>query len=493
MASEYGEVAGVIGATTALGWFLPVTYHTFGPIYLLMVVILSLRVGRWPVMAAAVLSSIAWNFVFMPPQMSFSVLDIDDGLMLGTYFVTALIGGLLTSRIRTQERDERQRERRATALFHLTRELAVARTLDETADTALREADELFQGKTALLLLSTDRVLKAHPLGSLALRPDDLATANVALREVRALGRFTGELTGLECMFLPMLRADQVLGVFVVRLPAEVVKLTVAQRDLIDGFTALIAMLVEREQLCAAREREKLLAESERLHRTILDCVSHELKTPLSVLRTAGEKIDTPDGERRSILAREIRTATQRLDHLVANLLNQTRLESGRLQPEMDWCEVQEIIGVARRAVGAALDCRPIKIEIAPDMPLFMADAALLEQVIANLLLNATRYTPAGTAIALSAGVDASTDRIFIAISDSGPGILAEMLPNLFQKFSRGTRQPGGGVGLGLSIVRGFTQAQGGDVTVSSSETGGARFTVYLPHVAHCHVPNDEI
>ncbi|HEY4249254.1 MAG TPA: ATP-binding protein [Lacunisphaera sp.] len=490
---EFSEVVVAVGFVTCAGRFLPLTYHAFGPIYLLMVVMLSLRVGRWPVMAAALLSAIAWNFVFMPPRMSFSVLDVDDALMLGTYFTAALIGGLLTTRIHEQEKDERQRERRATALFHLTRELAAVRTLDETARTALREADDLFQARTALLLLSSDGQLKPHPLSSLKLRESDLEVARSTLHHARPNGRFMDDRSTADYTYLPMVRAEQVLGVFVLSLPADIARLTPVQRDLIHGFGAQIAMLVEREQLCAARESEKLLAESERLHRTLLDCVSHELKTPLAVLRAAGEKIDTPDADRRANLTEEIRQATQRLDHLVANLLNQTRLESGRLKPELDWCEVQDVLGAARRAVGRELAGRPITIDIAADMPLFMADAVLLEQVVSNVLLNAALHTPAGTAITLSAGRDRLTERVFISISDQGSGIAAGVLPLLFQKFFRGASRPAGGLGLGLSIVRGFTLAQGGEVVVSRSKAGGACFTIYLPHLDHSRVPDDEL
>ena len=189
-----------------------------------------------------------------------------------------------------------------------------------------------------------------------------------------------------------------------------------------EGFTAQIALLVEREQLSAIHEREKLLAESDRLHRTLLDSVSHELKTPLAVLRSAGERLDAGDAEKRQSLTLEIRTATRRLDHLVANLLNQSRLESGGLKPQLDWCEIRGLIGAARRAVGDALNGRSIKIEIAEDLPLFMADAVLMEHVLANLLLNAALHTPAGSPIRISAGLDREHARVFIAVADSGPG-----------------------------------------------------------------------
>jgi two-component system sensor histidine kinase KdpD len=292
-----------------------------------------------------------------------------------------------------------------------------------------------------------------------------------------------------------MLRADQVLGVFAVRLPAELTDLPPVQRDLIEGFAAQIALLVEREHLRAASEREKLFAESDRLHRTLLDSVSHELKTPLAVLRSAGAKLDTDDRRKRAGLAVEIRTATSRLDHLVANLLNQTRLESGGLKPELDWCDVRDIVNAGRRLVGDALDGRPFKMEIPADMPLFLTDAPLMEQVLANLLLNAALHTPAGSPIRVGAGLEqrvGQPPRIFISVADRGPGIPAELRENLFQKFRRGAAARAGGLGLGLSIVRGFVLSQGGEVMARDNPEGGACFTVYLPYSVHGNVPNDE-
>ncbi len=343
-AREYAEVVGVIAAVTVMGGFfmprygLNLSYGAFGHIYLLAVIALSLRVGRGPALAAAVVSAVAWDYVFVPPQMSFSVLNLDDTLELATYFVVALIGGQLTARV---------------------------------------------------------------------------------------------------------------------------------------------------------REREKLFAEAE-LHRTLLDSVSHELKTPLAVLRTAAEKIDTSDPQKRTRLTDEIRTATSRLDHLVANLLNQTRLESRGLRSQPDWCDARDIISAARRTVADALAGRPLKVEIPTDMPLFMADAPLLEQSVANLLLNAALHTPAASAVSVTVGMDQRGARVFIAVADRGPGIPPELRENLFQKFRRGQTARAGGLGLGLSIVRGFTLAQGGEVVASDNPQGGATFTIWLPHTSHGSVPGDE-
>ena len=490
---DYLEVLGVIAAVTVVGWFLPVSYHALGHIYLLVVILLCLRVGRWPVLFAAVLSAVVWNYVFMPPRMSFSVLDFDDGILLGIYFVVAIIAGQLTARIRAQERHERLREQRSTALFHLTRALAGARSLDAAVESALHQAENLFNAQTALLLTREKGGLTPHAAGSFRLDEQEHAVAEWAAHNRREAGRFTGVLGYAEGLHLPMRRAHHILGIFSVRLPAEIVELTPVHRDFLEGFAAQIALLVEREQLRAASEREKFFAESDRLHRTLLDSVSHELKTPLAVLRSAGEKLDTDDARKRAGLTAEIRTATRRLDHLVANLLNQTRLEAGGLKPQLDWCDARDLVNAGRRAVGDALAGRPFQLEIPADLPLFMADAPLMEQVIANLLLNAALHTPAGSPIRVSAGLeDPLKCRIFLRVADRGPGLPLELRENLFQKLRRGRAARAGGLGLGLSIVRGFMLAQGGEVVAGDNPEGGACFSVYLPHAPHGNVPNDE-
>jgi len=488
---EFLEVLGAIAAVTIAGWFAPFSYHALGHVYLLAVIVLCLRVGRWPALVAAIVSGLVWNYVFMPPRLSFSVLNFDDGLLLGTYFVVALIAGQLTARIRAQERSERQREQRATALFLLTRVLTGARTFDEAAAASLRQADELFDAQTALLLPGENGILAPHPAGSFVLNDAEHALAEWTRRNHHEAGRFTQVSPRAAALHLPLRRAGAVLGVLVLRLPEAACFSTPEQRELFGAFAAQIALLVEREHLRAAGEREKLLAESDRLHRTLLDCVSHELKTPLAVLRSAAENLPKAEPVRRNNLAGEILTATSRLDRVVANLLNQTRLESGAVRPQLDWCDARDLVSAARRGLGETLADRPIKIEIPADMPLFMADAPLMEQVIANLLHNAAHHTPAGTPLHVIAGVDGAQARVFLTVADRGPGLAPELKGSLFQKFQRGHDTKSAGLGLGLSIVHGLMRAQGGEVEAGNNAGPGARFTLYLPHTLHGCVPHE--
>jgi len=175
----------------------------------------------------------------------------------------------------------------------------------------------------------------------------------------------------------------------------------------------------------------------------------------------------------------------------VNNLLDQTRLESGALKPRLDWCDGHDLVNAAVEGVSDSLNGHPFETDIPKDLPLFRADAALMEQVIANLLLNSALHTPAETPIFLAAGVDTAKARIFFTVADRGPGLPAAMRGRLFQKFQRGDAAKAGGLGLGLSIIRGFVTAQGGDVVAGENPGGGAVLTVYLPYKPHGDVPEE--
>jgi two-component system sensor histidine kinase KdpD len=443
------------------------------------------------VLVAGVVSALTWDFLFIPPLFTFYIGKLEDGIMFGTYIVVALIAGQLTARIRAQERHERLREERATALFHVTQALSSARTLDDAVFAALRQTDTLFAAQSALLLASDDGGgLTPHFAGSFTMTDKELGVADWVWRNRKKAGRFTDTLPASEGFHVPLVREDAVLGVLVVRVPPEAA-LTLAQRDLAESFAAQLALLVEREQLRAASEREKLLGESEKLHRALLDGVSHELKTPLAVLGGAAENLAGADEPTRAVLVGEIRTATRRLNRLVNNLLDQTRLESGALRPKPDWCDANDLVNAAFDGVRDSLAAHPFETAVPADMPLFRADAALMEQVIANLILNAALHTPAGTPIFLAAGVDGARARVFFTVADRGPGLPPEMRERLFQKFQRGDAARAGGLGLGLSIIRGFVGAQGGEIVAGENPGGGAVFTVYLPYTPHGSVPSE--
>lgn len=487
-AREYAQAALVVALVTGVGLLLPGRYYlAVGLVQLLGIILLGLRVGRWPVLLAAVVGALAWNFLFIPPRFTFQIGRIEDALLFVAYLAVALVSGQLTARVRAQAADEHARERRATALFHLTRALAEARDLDEATASALRQIDELFSARSTLLLATADGAEpgEAHPAASVVLDEKERGVARLALQRRRPSGRFTDTLPGCAGYYLPLLRDDAALGVLGIHVPPGS-SLTLEQRDLLDAFARQLALMVERERLLAARRRESLLAESEKLHRALLDSVSHELRTPLTVIAGALETLaaDAAPTGRAELLA-ETRLATARLTRLVGNLLDQTRLESGALRPRPDWCDPRDLVNAALDDARDALEANrhPVSAELPDDLPPIRADFALTEQALANLLLNAARHTPPGTPVFITAGIERGGARAFFTVADHGPGLPAAMKGRLFQKFVRGDAARAGGLGLGLSIVHGFIAAQGGTVVVGENpDRRGAVFTLYLPH-----------
>ncbi len=481
---EYGGALGTIVAVTLVSWFLVrVTgYQAIGQLYLLAGVVLSLRVGRGPMFAAAVGSALLWNFFFIPPRFTLGIARVEDGMMFGAYFVVALVAGQLTARIRAQERLERIREDRATALFNLTRALSAARTLDDGVFAALRQADLLFGAQTALLLGGEPGGPGVpHFASSLTLTEKEHDVAGWAMRNRRTAGRFTHTMPAVAGFHVPLVRENRALGVLVVVVPTRA-SLTLAQRDLIEGFAAQIALLVEREQLHAAVAREQLLIKSEHLHRVLLDSVSHELRTPLAVITSAVENLPGAGPAARTTLLAEIRAAARRLNRLVGHLLDQTRLESGTLRPRPGWCDLRDLINAAADDIRDALTEHPLEVDLPDGLPPVSADFTLTQQALANLLLNAALHTPAGTPILVTAGLEPERSRVFFRVADRGPGLPAAMQGRWFQKFQRGDAARAGGLGLGLAIVRGFIGAQGGEIVAGANPGGGAVFTIYLPH-----------
>ena len=480
--SEYALVAAILAGVTATGLLVPESYYlSVGLVYLLTIILLSLRVGRGPMILAGVLSALTWEYVFIPPKFAIAIASLQDALLFGTYFVVALVAGQLTARIRAQAHNERLREERATALFRLTYSLTEAATLDEAVESALRQMDRLFGAKTVLVLPSAEEgSLVLHSASSFGFVPAEREAAEWAFRHQRPAGRFSSTLASCEGYYVPLVREGRSLGVLGVKISKERA-LPASQRELIETFALQLALIVEREQLRRAGEREKLLAESDRLHRALLDSVSHELRTPLSVIASAAEDLDEISPEARGPLLGEIRIAALRLNRVVGNLLDQTRLESGALRPRPQWCGVDELIQSAVQSVGDALSDREVSIDVPDGIPPIFVDWTLTEHALTCLLLNAANHTPARTPVSLSAGFEETNRRLLLRVSDRGSGVPHAIRGRLFQKFVRGEPTKAGGVGLGLSIVRGFSMAQGGDVSMSENPGGGTVFTICLP------------
>lgn len=487
-----------------------ITYQSIGLIMLFGVALSALFLSGSAIILMSALSAVLWNFLFIPPRFTFIIGSVEDRLMFLLYFVIALALGILTSRIRLRERAIRQREERTTALYDLARELSAARTVEDVVACGVKHIGALFDADVAVMLSHENDGKphehlcdKAHDASTFQPDAKERGTAEWVFRNKRSAGLFTSTLPAVSGHYTPLLAPRGcvgVLGIVVVQGGA----IRADWRHLVEHLARQLASALERESLGKEAEQSRVQAEitaqSEQLTATLLNSISHEFRTPLAVvsgsaeaLLSQTETLSPAQADINQNYVREIHHASRRLNTLVENLLDMTRLEAGHLRLRKQWCNLAETFQTALTRTRAELSQHVVKLEAASDVMLCYCDTGLIEQSLVNILLNAARYTPAGTQI--QCGFQETKDGFCLTIADNGAGVSAETLPHLFDKFYRADGAKAGGTGLGLSIVKGFVEAHGGTITAENRlaenrVNGGLQFTILLPRGAD--VPNDE-
>jgi two-component system, OmpR family, sensor histidine kinase KdpD len=483
---QYLAALVTVGLVTVLNFALGrwTGYYTLSLVYLLALLGLAPFVGRGPMLLTGTASALLWNFCFVPPIYTLYIGSFQDGFMFVMFFVVALVIGQLTSRLRAQQVAEREREERATALYLLTRELAEGKDFAELLGVVIRQLGDVFKADVAVLLPDEESVgeLVPYPFGTLEVSEKGEGVAAWAFRNAKPAGRTTDTLPSADALYLPLVTPTGCLGVIGLR-PRDGRSLSLQQRNLLDSFIRQIALVLDRQRLSDADQNAKLVAESERLGETLLNSVSHELRTPIAVITNASVTLNElpadSDPALRRTLTKEIQEASLRLNRLVRNLLDITRLESGHVKPKLEWCDVSDLIHVALKEDEKELAHHKVSTSIADKLPLVKMDFVLMEQVLNNLLVNAAAYTPFGTSVEI--GARAEGGDLILTVADKGPGFPPESLGRVFDKFYRVPGSPAGGTGLGLSIVKRFVEAQSGTVTAQNRPGGGAMVTIRLP------------
>ncbi len=476
------------GAATVLltgaAWLIePITgYQSVALLYLLLVVALGLRVPRGPVFAVAATSALLWNFLFTQPRFTLKMDQFHDVMMFMMFFIVALSMGHLTSRLRRNEISERQRERRTAALYQLAHQAAFATDLETGLRAAVNLIESILAAKTALMLRQSDHTLSMipHPASSLALTEKEKSVAAWTFGHRMPAGKFTDTLPDSEALHVPLQGRTAVMGVLSVRPEAEEA-FGLSERDLLEAFSVLIGLVLEKDHIIQAFKRAEILEASEQLRRALLQSVSHELKTPLSTVQAGIDALarQSDHDQRSESTLREVRVAVRRLHRVINNLLSMTRIESGVIQPNLDWCEITELIQSAIELAGDSIGEYRILIEADPGLPMVKLDQALLEQCLCNLFLNAAANSPPGTAIHVCALV--TEEKLILSVLDEGKGIPQKDLTQIFDMFYRGSDAAPGGTGLGLAIVNGFVRAHGGGVRAANRDGGGAEFVLTIP------------
>ncbi len=451
-------------------------------IYLLTVVLATVRFGRGPGVVASLLAVLAFDLYLVKPYYSLSVADTEYLLTFAFMLAVSLIVSHLTANLRRQAVQAQAGERRASALFGLSKDLSAALTNEQIAEIAHSHLAAAFQLTGCVLIAQRDGKLDCAPL----LRAAGIghSTASVMAQAIFERQRKGGDpdavtATGL-LQFLPLRAPMRVRGVLVLvgraRGPA-------AQVLLLQAFAAQIALAIERVHYVEVARETELAMESERLRNSLLAAVSHDIRTPLAAIvglsSTLANSRQLEPGMAHE-LARSIQDDAVRMNALVTNLLDMARLQTGGVHLQHEWQMIEEVIGSALAASNRALAHMQVSVTLAPGLPLVAFDAVLLERVLCNLLENAARYAASGQWI----GIDARADggQLQVAVDDRGPGLAPGSEERLFAKFTRGQAEsPRDGVGLGLAICRSIVQAHGGQIQAGANAHGGARFVFTLP------------
>ena len=458
-------------------------------IFLTAVLVSAVAWGLLPSLFACLLSVLAYNFFFLPPLYTLTIAEAENVVALCFFLIVAVIVSNLTAATRSQIVTARRRAKITAELYGFSRKIAGIGALDDLLWATAYQVSSMLDVRTVLLMPAPGGggigVASGYPPEDV-LDDADMAAARWSWEHNHAAGRGADALPGGKWLFLPLRTGSGPVGVIGIDRDMPGPLLTPDERRLLDALVDQAAVAIERISLAKGLDEARVLAETERLRAALLTSISHDLRTPLASILGAASSLrsfaDKYDPEQREELLATLQDEAERLNRFVGNLLDMTRLESGAIALRLDLFEVGEIVGAALERAGRVLARHRIEVAIAPDLPMVRLDAILFEQVLFNLLDNAAKYAPPGSRIDVRARRDG--DVVAIEVIDEGPGIPADDLERVFDKFYRVQAQDRrrAGTGLGLAICRGFVEAQGGRIEAQNrGDRAGAVLTVRIP------------
>jgi two-component system sensor histidine kinase KdpD len=490
-------VATGLGLLIAL--WLPVA--NIAVVYLLAVLVVAIQFGLRAAILASFASFLALNFFFVDPRWTFSITHTHHALTIVFFLVAAVIVSNLASRSRAQVEALRQSARRTANLYDFSSRSTAAATLDDVLWAVVHHVASTINGKSLVLMPGSHglEIAAGYPPED-TLDEKSAAAAEWAWSHGQPAGLGSATLPVAHWLFLPMSTARGPVGVLGVQMPEQADLPSPEQTRLLETLAEQAAAAIERTTLVADIEAARVAAEREQLRSTLLSSLSHDLRTPLvSILGAASSLVSDErklDANARRGLAQTIQDEAERLNRFVQNLLDMTRLSAGGLKPNVDWADLQEIVGAAAERARRLARQHTVRIDIDPEMPLLCVDSALMEQMFFNLLDNACKYGPPGTTVTVWAR--RMRNNIAAEVCDQGPGIPPEDREKVFDIFyrARSSDGKGPGTGLGLAICRGIVEAHGGTIRIDAGLHGtGTCVIIRLPLPADLEpqVPADEV
>jgi two-component system, OmpR family, sensor histidine kinase KdpD len=484
--AAYSRALLVVLGATAIGLVARGEVRTIdlAMVYLLAVVMVAARSRRGPALLAAILGVVLFDFLFVPPYYTLNVRDTQYFFTFLVMFVVALTMGGLTTRIHAQADSAREEAARIAALYDLDRALAPAGRVSDVLELAADHLGRAVHGR-AMLLTGESGAPVEISAGGIFGDPSVRAAAMLVVGDGRSAGAGTDRAADADALVTALRRGERTLGIAVVWRESDPTGLGTAERRTVEAMSDLVATAIERTTLAEQHEQARRESEAEKLRTALLSSLSHDLRTPLGSIEGAVSTLAQDQGDLtaalRHELAETIQEESRRMARLIGNLLDMIRVESGSLAVHRSWQPLEESLGTALLRLDERLGGHRVETELPGDLPLVSIDEVLLEQVFINLLENAARHTPPGTAVTVRAWAEA--DEVLVEVADSGPGIRAAEREKVFEKFYRagGTSLAASGSGLGLSICRGIITAHGGKIWIEEAEGGGTSVRFTLP------------
>lgn len=475
-------------ATTALARLLFSGFELANLImvFLLGVVFIATRFGRGPSILASFLGVAMFDWLFVQPYFSFSVADSQYLVTLLAMLIVAVLISNLMANVRYQAKVAGHRERRATVLYAMSKELAASQTEEEIVRTSVHHLYSEFGSQNVILFPDINGRI-VYPSGQAlpeSLHAADLSVAQWVMDHNEIAGQGTHTLPGAKAVYFPLHLKETTLGVLVL-LPVNLRRIFLPeQRKLLETFFWQIAQTITRVRLTEQTRKVQVEMEAERLRNSLLSSISHDLRTPLATIVGSASTLVEEDHTLKTADKLELSLAiydeAQRMASLIDNILDMARLDAGAVELNKQWYPLEEIIGVVLTRLQKQLLQRSITVKLPPGIPLVYVDAVMIEQVLINLLENALRYTPEKTPVAIMA--ELSFAHVEISVADQGPGIPEGSEKKLFEKFYRVCHETAqSGVGLGLTICRAIVEAHNGSIQARNRATGGAIFSFTLP------------
>ena len=446
-------------------------------LFLLTVFLVSWRLEQGPAVLAAFLSVALFDFFFVPPHLTFAVADIQYLLTFIVMLVVALITGQMTAGLRKQARIAQYEERRTRALYEMARALSGALRLSDVVGILRDFLQDVVRADAVLLIPDVNGELQQQ------------GESRVQYESHLAIAVFDGAAAGGreshvmdEVCYYPLRGSTRVRGVLAVA-PLGNAVLLLEDHPLLEAVASLVAIAVERLHYVDVAQQAQVQMASERLRSSVLSALSHDLRTPLTILVGLADTLNfsrPPLAGKQKEMAEAVRDQSMRISGLVENLLDMARLHAGQVKLRREWQPLEEVVGASIKLLERALEGRPVRVALASDLPLLEFDAVLIERVLCNLLENAAKYSPTGAPIEISARQNGMM--VETSVCDSGSGIPSGRQDRIFDMFVRGAPElPTPGVGLGLAICRDIVEAHGGTISAANLEPSGACFTFTLP------------